>query len=847
MKMTRVFLFLVLCLIIPKAYAQISEGGLPPSFNHPSALRSELSVTQIPVNFSVEDLKAVDAWQTSQGQPMRIAKIIPTDLDINRAGDWQTLPDGTRIWQLRLQAQGAIALTLYYSDFHIPDGGKLFIYNANKSQVLGAYTGRTNPPTKEYATQFVAGDDLILEYATAPSGEMPRLRISGVGYGYNHLSVVSSHTNLREGEEEWSGPCMVNINCEEGANWQNQKKGVCHTIQRIGEFTYICSGSLVNNTAKDKKPYILTAYHCAQNMGENLVATDEDLNQWMFVFNWEHTGCSNESEVAEAKVMTGCSRKALSPIKDGSDGLLLLLNQQIPSDYDVFYNGWDRTNKISLSGVGIHHPGGDYKKISTYGNYPIMTATWINKNSGLSGTINAHWDATFDKTPNGHSVTEGGSSGSPLFNQDGLIIGTLSGGGSTCEYPEGLNLYGKLSFHWDKYGTEDSSRMDIWLDPLHTGATHLAGMTDEGKTISILKAPDGLTAKKISEGILLEWGAPIYTQNIAWGTQVIVYQFGLEGDPFYYGQRWEPTDLKPIHKKTITDVLFIHAESASYAIYIKQGDREYRQDVIDPILAKNNRITLREPFVIDSDQELIVAIHIKEYDKSVNPAPANEGPATYGKGNIYSMDGKTWEILPKDVANVDFILSAVVSSEEGELPTNLRSASYIPLKLSESPNRKFSLLRSEVTASYEGDSIRAFPEITGYNVYRDQAKLADLPSTQTRYTDKKAVSDIYEYAVSAQYDEEEGLKAEAMIGGTVGIEEAEENPINITPTVFNGQVRISHSERVDKVEIYSANGKLMRSIRKPGEMVDTASLPQGVYVFVLYAGNDTKTIQAIRE
>lgn len=116
-----------------------------------------------------------------------------------------------------------------------------------------------------------------------------------------------------------------------------------------------------------------------------------------------------------------------------------------------------------------------------------------------------------------------------------------------------------------------------------------------------------------------------------------------------------------------------------------------------------------------------------------------------------------------------------------------------------------------------------------------------------RYTDKKAVSDIYEYAVSAQYDEEEGRKAEAMIGGTVGIKEVEENPINITPTVFNGQVRISHSERVDKVEIYSANGKLMRSIRKPGEMVDTASLPQGVYVFVLYAGNDTKTIQAIRE
>lgn len=351
-----------------------------------------------------------------------------------------------------------------------------------------------------------------------------------------------------------------------------------------------------------------------------------------------------------------------------------------------------------------------------------------NTDSGQTGAKNAHWNATFDKTLNGHSGTEGGSSGSPLFNQDGLIIGTLSGGNSTCEDLEGSSLYGKLAYHWNKYGTEDSSRMDIWLDPTHTGATRLAGMTDEGKTISILKSPDGLTAKKISEGTLLEWGAPIYTQDIAWGTQATVYQFGFGGDPFYYGQRWEPTDLKPIHKKTITDVLFIPAESASYAIYIKQGDREYRQDVIDPIPVKSNRITLREPFVIDSDQELIVATHIKEYDKSVYPAFANGGPATYGKGNIYSMDGKTWEMLAKDELDADFILSVVVSSEEGELPTNLRSASYIPLKLSESPSRKFSVLRSEVTTSNEGDSIQAFPEITGYNVYRDQAKLADLPS-----------------------------------------------------------------------------------------------------------------------
>lgn len=827
-----------------KAHAQISEGGIPPSFNLPTSLRSTPPIVEIPAKFSVEDLKAVDAWQTSQGAPLAVAKLIPVDLGIEQSGDWLTLPDGTRIWQLRLRAEGAIALTLYYSDFHIPDGGKLFVYNADKTHVLGAYTGRTNPPTKEYATGFVAGDDLILEYAAAPSGEMPRLKISGIGYGYNHLSVVSVNPSLRQADFWLSGPCMVNINCEEGADWQNQKKGVCHIIMLIGEKNYICSGSLVNNTAKDKKPYILSASHCAQNTEESAMTTREEFNQWIFIFNREYTGCSNESEPAEFKSMVGCSLKAISPLQDGSDGLLVLLNQVIPDDYDVFYNGWDRTNTISLSGVGIHHPSGDYKKISTYGNYLTLSATW--ENAQQTGARSAYWLTIFDRTINGHSVTEGGSSGSPLFNQDGLIIGTLSGGNCTCESPEDLNLYGKFSSHWDQYSTEDSCRMDVWLDPSHTGTTRLGGMTQDGKTLRILKAPSGLTAQKKSDGILLEWSAPIYTQNIAWGIQEVQKRVRFNRAPFYFGQRWEPADLKPIHKKTITDVCFVPVESISYAIYIKQGDREYKQDVIDPAPERNNRVKLLKPFVIDSGQELIIAIQVKKYDESSYPALLNYGPSTYGKGNILSEDGKTWEIMSKDV-DADFILSANISSEEGELPAGLRNASYTPVKLPEYSGDKPSIIRSDITASLEGDPIRAFPEITGYNVYRDQAKLADLPSTQTQYTDKNALSDLYEYAVSIQYNEEEGLRAKAYIDSTVGIEEAEENLIGISPTVFSGQVRVSSSERVERLEIYSANGKLMRSIRKPGETVDTSSLPQGLYVFVLYMDKGTRTIQAIRE
>ena len=102
---------------ISSSLAQISEGGLPPSFQFAGSLRSEKLAEQVPVNFSVEDLKTVDAWRVSQGAPLRVAKSIPTSFDIADSGDWISLPDGSQVWQLHLQAKGAIALILYYSGY----------------------------------------------------------------------------------------------------------------------------------------------------------------------------------------------------------------------------------------------------------------------------------------------------------------------------------------------------------------------------------------------------------------------------------------------------------------------------------------------------------------------------------------------------------------------------------------------------------------------------------------------------------------------------------------------------------------------------------------------------------
>lgn len=825
---------------VDPAKAQISEGGVPPSFSYTSSLKSTPVAVQVPLTFSVEDLKTVNAWKVSQGAPLAISKIIDTRFHLIEDGNAGTLPGGEKIYRLRIQAKGALALMLYYSAFYIPEGGKLFIYNATKTHVLGAYTSRTNPATARFATEFVAGDDIILEYIEAPSGEKPRIEIDKIGYGYDHLNIVYNSGS------EISGPCMVNINCEEGNEWQTQKKGICWMLEIIGDDGYVCSGSLVNNTAQDMKPYILSAYHCTDGK-----TTQEEFDQWVFYFNFEYNGCPNGSDIAPYRTLVGCSQVAYSPVDKGSDGLLLLLHQNIPDNYDVFFNGWDRTNTPAQSGVGIHHPGGDFKKISTYGNVPVISTTWTNSTSNETGISNAHWLVIFDQTPNGYSVTEGGSSGSPMFNENKLIVGTLSGGNSSCDAPDGINLYGKLFYHWNKFGGSDHLRMDKWLDPLQTGATVLNGISRSGEKTPVVNyymAPlDVSVTGQTGGSSSLKWKAPVYKKSIGWVQNGIYGYYGFEGTPFYFAQRWEPTDLKNFNKKILSVVSFWPVEKATYAIYIRQGDRTYEQDVTKLTLGSMNTISLRSPFVIDATKDLIVGCHVKKYDQYA--AVIDNGPLHYKKGHLYSEDGKQWEYATKEELDNNVVVYATVTSEEGEVPLNRSISEKSGTTFTKSSKFKPSIqkLKSTEIVPMENQSLDAFPEITGYTIYRNNRLLATLPGTQTQYTDKETAGEDAVYQVAALYGETESSLITAIAQSSQGNATIEADEIDIYPSVFTDQVRIKNHEKVKRLDIYSINGKKITSIPAPEETLNTAHLPHGGYIFQLHGDKGIKNIRALKQ
>jgi hypothetical protein len=140
-------------------------------------------------------------------------------------------------------------------------------------------------------------------------------------------------------------------------------------------------------------------------------------------------------------------------------------------------------------------------KISTYGT---PAAIYTFESSEFTGDKDAHFNVTFQATTNGYGVTEAGSSGSPLYNEKKLVVGTLTGGNSSCTYSKGLNIYGRMYYHWDKYNNDAISRMDVWFDPLNSGVETLQGRYRE----AFRPAPVNLRATNQGQGIYLEWEAP---------------------------------------------------------------------------------------------------------------------------------------------------------------------------------------------------------------------------------------------------------------------------------------------------------------------------------------------------
>jgi hypothetical protein len=438
---------LVLILNISKVSGQLSTNELPPGVSQ------NINLSSLPARIIFYNENAMDHAQDDFGNLAGISLQAGLSFDKNSRSALQ--PDGSYLWHLKVHVPGAPFLGLVLSQFHLQENEKVFIYDETGVHHLGAFTRDNNKEHGYLSTDIIPSSTLIIEAHTTEATP-PAFIIDEIVYVWSDKSEYSPESLLN------AGACNVNINCPEGQNWQKQKRGIVRIFLREGRNWYNCSGTLINNTAEDRTPYILTADHCGPN------STAADLNVWRFFFNNEYTSCTNTGTLPNNMMLEGALLMARAPLSGGTDFKLLKLNNAVPDSWKPYYNGWSRLSRNPESGVAIHHPAGDAKKISTY-------TTTLSNATFTGGMSLGYWQVVWSQTISGHGVTEGGSSGAPIFESNGLVTGTLTGGSASCTEPTKPDLFGKFYLHWQANGTTSDRRLAPWLDPLGLNPQELYG------------------------------------------------------------------------------------------------------------------------------------------------------------------------------------------------------------------------------------------------------------------------------------------------------------------------------------------------------------------------------------
>lgn len=395
----------------------------------------------------------IEGWK--KGRPLPEAQLYVLDISSDTIGVWNSNKTNEKNWRVSINIPEAKAFFVSFDQFYLPQGSKLYAFNQNDPKSAVVFTYNDNLKGGAYSLEGLSGDNVTLEYvAPTEVKAFPKLHLRDVGYKY-----IDNQGNQLSGFDSDNNFCMINVNCPEGNLWEAQKKGVLQLrMRKSNGRTYLCSASIVNNTAEDKTPYVLTAEHCFEDMNK------EQIEQTEFFFDYESPFCE-ETALPVYKYHKGSELLILNPVKGGSDGALLRLSEKIPEEWDVYFNGWDRENVGDniTNGATIHHPLGDVKKITFY-DTPLASTSW---NNTVRGT---HW-----LVYNSLGATDGGSSGAPLFSQDGLIVGTLTGGDGNCQQPNYPDSYGKFWYHWDQHSDADK-HMSKYLDPLGTNKVKISGL-----------------------------------------------------------------------------------------------------------------------------------------------------------------------------------------------------------------------------------------------------------------------------------------------------------------------------------------------------------------------------------
>ena len=426
------FTILFLLFYFNYLYAQTVNLGTPTGWN--GKINNNLIPIKKMPGYNQAVINSEDIINDAlKDRPWRFGYKYDVNFSTKNSGIWTNLPNGDKLWQLSIECKNALTINLIIENYYLPKGAHLYLYDVDKTNKVGAYTSINNKKDGELGTELVHGDRIIVEYFEPASIENNgSFKISNVIHGYRSLNHIQNE--LVRGLNS-SGDCNIDVNCPLGIGWDNEIRSVAMIV--VGG-NGICSGALVNNTCNDGTPYFLTANHCLGG----------STGSWAFRFNWQSPPGTESCATTSGSVDPGppydqTANGATTLVSSAASDFALLeitnMTLSIAQNWNCFFAGWDASDLTTVTqATGIHHPSGDVKKICRENNAPFHS-----NNGGAATWYITQWE---------QGVTEPGSSGSPLFDQNHRIIGQLYGGAAACSGTVDNNqydYYGRMGVSWN--------------------------------------------------------------------------------------------------------------------------------------------------------------------------------------------------------------------------------------------------------------------------------------------------------------------------------------------------------------------------------------------------------------
>lgn len=408
-----------------------------------------------------------------EGRPVHFAKGLDVQISTETHGEWVDYDESKTQWQLVIRSAGAYSLNLGFNKFKLPKGSTFYISNKKGTDVKGPFTEYNNKAHNEFWSPLIRGDEIHLTLIVL-SDKKDELQFNLKKISHDYMDFSSA----------LSGSCNLDVICGEDDGYElvDQYRDI---IRSVGAYhvngVATCTGVLINNARQDKTPYFLTADHCGVNS-----ATDASV---VVYWNYENSYCREVGSLESGSDGDGSFDQfnmgsILRARGENTDFTLLELESPVQDQFNPFYAGWNAEDIYPSEAVCIHHPGVEEKRIS-------FEFDQLTSNNSLNYIYVTDWDI---------GTTEGGSSGSPLFNNSKQIIGQLRGGQAACTN-DLFDRFGRMARSWLGDNTVSGS-LKPWLDPDNSGILFLDGF--EGDFLPVLDLASYDVCNSVDKSVTIE-------------------------------------------------------------------------------------------------------------------------------------------------------------------------------------------------------------------------------------------------------------------------------------------------------------------------------------------------------